>query len=41
VYKRQSLLLLEYIDKVYKTYSQHRIDKMASLRERLKANPSR
>jgi hypothetical protein len=35
-YSRKALLLFEYIDKAYKTYSQDRIDKINTLRERLK-----
>jgi len=35
VYSRKALLLFEYIDKAYKTYSQTRIDKINILRERL------
>jgi hypothetical protein len=35
-YTRKALLLFEYIDKAYKTYSQERTEKMNSLRERVK-----
>ncbi|MFO7575249.1 MAG: hypothetical protein R6W67_08845 [Bacteroidales bacterium] len=37
-YTRKALLLFEYIDKAYKTYSQDRIDKMHKLRERITGN---
>lgn len=37
-YSRKSLILFEYIDKAYKTFSQDRIDKINTLRERLKTN---
>lgn len=35
-YTRKALLLFEYVDKAYKTYSQDRIDKINILRDRLK-----
>jgi hypothetical protein len=37
-YSRKALLLFEYIDKAYKTYSQDRIDKINTLRERITGN---
>ena len=35
-YSRKSLTLLEFLDKVYKTYSQERLDKIDMLKERIK-----
>lgn len=35
-YSRKAILLFEYVDKAYKTYSPDRIDKINTLRERLK-----
>ena len=35
-YTRKALILFEYIDKAYRTYSQDRIDKINTLRERVK-----
>ena len=37
-YTRKALILFEYIDKAYRTYSQDRVDKMNTLRERVKNN---
>ena len=34
-YSRKALLLFDYVDKAYKTYSQDRIDKMDKLRQRI------
>jgi hypothetical protein len=37
-YTRKSLMLFEYVDKAYKTYSRDCLDKINTLRERLKTN---
>jgi len=38
-YTRKALLLFEYIDKAYKTYTQVRIDKINILHQRLNPTP--
>jgi hypothetical protein len=37
-YSRKSLILFEFIDREYKTYSQERIDKMELIRKRIDVN---